>query len=196
MFFGQWDCDSFLPSEETNWSRGFGIDEVNDTFNFAYGFKTFVALHNFVTMPLTSSVSLTIMIVWSYVHTQQRMMVNDVVVLSCYLAPWVSFCQVSNCLLIAFLSSVASVTYQTRNVHRIQKSLLYRLFYTASWFSRKKNCWFLVKFHGLRKINLWFHVSRQAYHSRFTDFNLSWSRITQNKNRQSRFTRNPLTAPL
>ena len=44
----------------------------------------------------------------------------------------------SNCLLIAFLSSVASVTYQTRNVRRIQKSILYRLFYTASWFSRKK----------------------------------------------------------
>ena len=49
MFFGQWDCDSFLPSEETKRSRGFGIDEVNDTFNFAYGFKTFVALHNFDT---------------------------------------------------------------------------------------------------------------------------------------------------
>ena len=43
MFFGQWDCDSFLPSEKTKRSRGFGIDEVNDTFNFAYGFKTFVA---------------------------------------------------------------------------------------------------------------------------------------------------------
>ena len=47
-----------------------------------------------------------------------------------------------------------------------------------------------------RKIISLFHVSRQSYHSRFTNSISFLLRITENKFGRSRFTRNPLTAPL
>lgn len=61
--------------------------------------------------------------------------------------------------------------------------------------SRKKGR-FRVCYHGYRKIISLFHVSRQSYHSRFTNFKTFRLRITENKLVRSRFTWNPLTAPL